>query len=215
MMNYIGERRAEERDLRRNNILDAAEAVAVEVGIDALTMHCVARRCRLSRALLYVYFAGKPDLVLGLCERGYSQLRKRFEQADTGAHSGIDQICAMGRSYFAFAREWPVYFELIARFEACDLKREAAQNSAACVAARMRLHQLMVVTLHRGQCDGSIVANLESVSEAAMALWGSTHGIVQLAQTKDGVLTKYGVSAKTLIEQGIALVRRGLAQTGE
>src|ERR1700675_4907482 len=101
-MNYIGERRAEERDRRRNEILDAAEAVATEIGIDALTMGQVARRSRLSRALLYVYFNDKTDLNCGLCERGYSQLRERFEQTGTHAHSGIDQICAMGRSYFAF-----------------------------------------------------------------------------------------------------------------
>jgi len=214
MMSYIVERRAEEKERRRNEILDAAEAVAIDVGIDALTMNDVARRCRVSRALLYVYFDGKTALILGLCERGYSKLRERFEQAAIPAHSGIDQICAVGRSYFAFAREWPVYFEVIARLEASGPEREAFRNTATCVNAKMWIHRFMVATVERGQRDGSIVADLESVSGTAMTLWGSMHAIVQLALTRDGVLRKYGVSAKTLIEQGIALVRRGLASTG-
>ena len=50
-MNYIAERRLEEKERRRAEIVDAAEAAGREVGLDALTMDDVARRARLSRAL--------------------------------------------------------------------------------------------------------------------------------------------------------------------
>jgi AcrR family transcriptional regulator len=53
-MSYIAERRLEEKERRRAEIVDAAEAAGREVGLDALTMDDVARRARLSRALLYV-----------------------------------------------------------------------------------------------------------------------------------------------------------------
>jgi len=53
-MSYIAERRQEEKERRRAEILDAAEAVCAEVGWDAMTMDQVARKARLSRALLYV-----------------------------------------------------------------------------------------------------------------------------------------------------------------
>src|SRR6266481_3442812 len=159
MMSYIVERRAEEKERRRKEILDAAEAVAVDVGIDALTMNDVARRCRVSRALLYVYFDDKTALILLLRERGYPKLRERFEQTAIHAHCGIDQICAIGRSYFAFAGEWPVYFEVIARLEASGPEREAFRNTATCVNARMWVHRFIVATVERGQRDGSIVAD--------------------------------------------------------
>src|SRR2546429_4326738 len=60
-MNYIAERRQEEKERRRADILDAAEAVGASVGWEALTMDQVARKARLSRALLYVYFKDKPE----------------------------------------------------------------------------------------------------------------------------------------------------------
>jgi len=60
-MNYIAERRLEEKERRRAEILDAAEAVTARFGWDAMTMDRVARKARLSRALVYVYFKDKTD----------------------------------------------------------------------------------------------------------------------------------------------------------
>ncbi len=80
-MSYITERRQEERDRRRAEIVDAAEALYSEVGWDAVTMDQVARRARLSRALVYVYFRDKSDLHLALVERALDTLRERFEAA--------------------------------------------------------------------------------------------------------------------------------------
>ena len=46
-----------------------------------MTMDEVARKARLSRALLYVYFQNKPDLLLAICERALASLHARFEAA--------------------------------------------------------------------------------------------------------------------------------------
>jgi len=75
-MSYIAERRLEEKERRRAEIVDAAEAAGRDVGLDALTMDDVARRARLSRALIYVYFQDRTDLMFGLAERAmqYMQL---------------------------------------------------------------------------------------------------------------------------------------------
>ena len=62
-MNYVAQRRLEEKERRRAEILDASEAVAGVVGWDNMTMDQVARKARLSRALLYVYFNDKSDLM--------------------------------------------------------------------------------------------------------------------------------------------------------
>lgn len=65
-MSYLTERRQEEKDRRRAEIVEAAEALYAETGWDGITMDQVARRARLSRALLYVYFEDKQDLHLAL-----------------------------------------------------------------------------------------------------------------------------------------------------
>jgi AcrR family transcriptional regulator len=118
-MSYIAERRLEEKERRRAEIVDAAEAAGRESGLDSLTMDDVARRARLSRALLYVYFQDRSDLMFGLAERAMSMLHARFLEAAERHGSGLEQVSAMGRAYVAFAQEFPVLFDALAR---CELK---------------------------------------------------------------------------------------------
>ena len=91
-MSYIEARRQEERDRRRTEIVDAADAVYAESGWDSVTMDQVARRARLSRALVYVYFKDKSDLHLALVERSLDVLRDRFEAARHDRANGFEQL---------------------------------------------------------------------------------------------------------------------------
>src|SRR6187551_2966926 len=116
-MSYIAERRLEEKERRRAEIVDAAEAAGREVGLDSLTMDDVARRARLSRALLYVYFQDRSDLMFGLAERAMGMLHARFVEATERSRTGLEQVSAMGRAYVAFSQEFPVLFDALARCE--------------------------------------------------------------------------------------------------
>ncbi len=88
-MSYLTARRQEEKDRRRAEIVDAAEALYAETGWDAITMDQVARRARLSRALLYVYFKDKSDLHMALVERSLEALHDRFVAARADRPNGI------------------------------------------------------------------------------------------------------------------------------
>ncbi len=112
-MSYVAVRREEEKERRRAEMVDAAEELYAKVGWDAVTMDRVARSARLSRALLYVYFRDKNDLLHAITERALIELRKRFVAA-AGTHAtGIDQVQAIGRAYVLFQQEKPY------RFDAC------------------------------------------------------------------------------------------------
>ena len=110
-MNPIAERREEEKERRREEILDAAEQVFSEKGIDAATMEQVARKARVSRALVYVYFKDKPALHLGVCLRGLGVLRNAFQSAREKHRTGAEQIKAIGLAYMRFAENHPTYLQ--------------------------------------------------------------------------------------------------------
>jgi AcrR family transcriptional regulator len=98
-MSYIAERRGEEKERRRAEILDAAEALYAQKGWDALTVDQVARSARLSRALVYVYFRDKEELLFAIGERAMRVMRDRFVEAAASQVLGLDKIEAIGRSY--------------------------------------------------------------------------------------------------------------------
>lgn len=210
-MSYIAERRLEEKERRRAQILDAAEAVAAKAGWDAVTMDQVARKARLSRALLYVYFRDKTDLMFAIGERALAALEKRFADAVSGRRQGLDQLQAIGRAYVSFARDMPVYFEIVARCELHSASQHELQgNEGACAQAGQRLQQLMVGTIQRGLGDGSLRSDLGRPEVVAIALWAFMHGVVQLTTTKANFLALRGVTADQLVDEAIEVATRGI-----
>lgn len=210
-MSYIAERRQEERDRRRAEILDAAEAVYAEVGWESVTMEQVARRARLSRALVYVYFRDKADLHFALVERSLEALRLRFEAARRGKRRGIDEVEAIGRAYLAFAREVPHYFDACARFQAhASADGELPPNECACVSAAHKVHEAMIDSLNRGIADGSIRGDIGDPHVTALSLWAFTHGVIQIAASKGGQMELEGIAVGDFVEHAFAMALRAL-----
>jgi TetR/AcrR family transcriptional regulator len=202
-------RRKEERDRRRNEILDAAAESAGESGFDAITMDQVARRARISRALLYVYFADKQALHVALCERAMELLLERFQAATAGAPNGLARLEAMGRAYVRFARELPVYFQALAHLEA--RAPEDLELHGPCFDLGDQCHEAMTSAIRDGIADGSIRPEVGSPDAVAIALWGFMHGVIQIANTKGGLLVRRNTDALQLYEHSLALMRRGLS----
>jgi len=213
-MSDLAQRRREEKERRRDEILAAALKVAGLVGIDALTMDQVARQARLSRALIYVYFTDKDDLLFALCERVLVQLAAAFREATRGAATGRDRLAAMGAAYVAFSQQEPVSFDVLARCEARDsASLPKGGNAEACLARGDEVHGVLVQVLHEGVRDGSIRASLTQADAVATALWGFMHGVIQIAATKGALLERRGVGPDMLFQQALHLALAAVAPT--
>jgi AcrR family transcriptional regulator len=213
-MSGLTDRRLEEKERRRLEILDAAEAVAAVVGVEALTMDLVARKARLSRALLYVYFHDKSSLLLALCVRALDALHARFEGAVAAHALGMAQVEACGRAYVAFAEEFPARFEALAHVEAQQPGGDHDPAYEAFLAAGDRTHGTICAAIERGMQDGSIRKEAGPPPLIGLTLWGLMHGLIQLSITKCGSLEREGVGRAQLIEQGFRLATDALATRG-
>mgnify|MGYP000927477642 CR=1 FL=1 len=210
-MSDIQTRRLEEKERRRCEIIDAAEQVFGEVGFDAATMLQIARRARLSRALVYIYFRDKAELQFAIAERAGQHLTQRFEEAVARNRSGLDQIEAIGRAYLAFAQEFPVYFNAIALFE--SLVADTTAGSAyldACLQGQQEKMAVMVGAIRRGIEDGSIRADVGDPLQTSIALWGFMHGIIQLSTSKADAFARVGLSGQQLSRHALHLARRSI-----
>jgi AcrR family transcriptional regulator len=214
-MSYIAERRQEEKDRRRAEIVDAAAELYREVGWDAVTMDGVAKSARLSRALVYVYFKDKRDLHLAIAVRALETMHSRFLEASERAKLGLEKIDAIGRAYLAFGHEFPHYFDACARLEAQEAQstEEAAQDPQAqqCMAIGKGVHDAVVEAIASGQKDGTVRADLGDLQVTSRVLWGFTHGMIQIAMTKDKALARAGISVPQFGQQAIEMIRYMLA----
>lgn len=212
-MDLIESRRHEEKERRREDILDAAEAVFAARGFDAAKMDDIARAARVSRALLYIYFKDKRELQFALCLRGLDLLRQRFAEARARHARGVDQIKAIGRAYIGFVQEFPVYFDAMARAEAQHTELEDSDSVCHRMMLAGRLvHAETITALLAGQKDGSLRADLGDPLRVAMTLWGFTHGVAQLAVTKGEIFAHEGIALNAFISDAIDMATRSIAR---
>jgi TetR/AcrR family transcriptional regulator len=210
-MSYIAERRLEERERRRVEIIQAAEQLYSEIGWEELTVERVARRARLSRALVYVYFRDKDDLHLAIVERSLERLRQRFQAAADAERLGIDRVEAIGRAYIAFSQEVPHYFDACSRFHARQSEDGSTDAQVvACSEAGQRVLRVIAASIEQGFTDGSIRSDLGAPMLTSVALWGFSHGLIQLAANKTEEIAQAGVAIPQLMEYAFEFLRRAM-----
>jgi AcrR family transcriptional regulator len=208
-MSYVAERREEEKERRRAEMVDAAEELYAEVGWDAVTMERVAKSARLSRALIYVYFRDKNDLLHAITERALLELREQFEAAAAAHTQGIDQVTAIGRAYVLFQQEKPYRFDACSRFHAHQAAGQPAED--ACAAAGDAVMAVIVRALMQGQADGSIRQDIGNPAQVCVMLWAFTHGLIQIGINKTQEIARQGVEVSQLMEGSFAMLRYMLA----
>ena len=212
--NQLLNRRQEEKARRRDEILDAAEAAYAEMGWDKLKMDDVAKRARLSRALVYVYFKDKDDLHFAIVVRAFEALRQAFQTAIQGADNGYDRFSAIGHAYVSFAKQSPHYFVAFSRYETHQPDHiDCQSNEMGCFKASHLVHRLMCEVIEQGRQDGSIALTHITADQLSILAWCFTHGFIQVAHTKRNLYGMYGISEDNLLEAGFALFGAALKST--
>lgn len=204
------QRRDDEKEQRREALVDAAETVFARAGFDLAKMEDVAREARVSRALVYLYFGNKEELLLAICLRGLRLVRERFVAAAAAQVSGRNQLMAIGKAYIEFATECPLRFAAMSRFEAHSPDAEnLSPNEQAIFVASTAIHEVTVGALKQGMRDGSI-RRIPQPMLMAMTLWGFIHGTIQVAQTKSPFLIEAGINVEDFLRNSMEHSLRGL-----
>ncbi len=206
-MSYIVQRRIEEKQRRRAEILDAAEALYAKEGWDLVTVDQVARGARLSRALVYVYFKDKEEILFAIGERAMCLLRDRFIAASAAQKSGIEKVQAIGTAYMAYAFEFPHYFDFCSKFRAHSSSADSSSHDLACRAASDEAITAVVKAIECGIADVSIRPNIGDPMMLAVTLWSFTHGLIQLAMAKGNDMARFGIAIAELSDYGFGLLR--------
>ncbi len=187
----LASRREQEKQARYNAILDAAEAVFFDKGYERTSMDDIARGSNLSRALLYVYFKDKAAIRQGILLRAVKALWERFENARKTAHSGLDQISAIGRAYYQFYRDQPDYFAVLTTAAADAHTGDhhhpeqlmCPQQTEQLMSSESRIMNTMHAAIQAGLDDGTLNrARIRDPMETALYLRGALHGVILLCQ---------------------------------
>lgn len=211
------ERKAREKEERRNHIIDAAERVIFPKGLEQATMEEIAEEAELSKGTLYLYFKNKTELYMAICERGSNLLNSKFTKVFSGDHTGLELIRMMGETYLSFVREHPDYFNAFQYYESLQDTEELDNSEMAqtCEKNRSEAMNYMIRALQIGMQDGTIDDSFNP-RELAIIIWASTHGITMMHHMKQTghhfqMLDDMEISTESLFKNFLNLVGTGMA----
>ncbi|MCB9584616.1 MAG: helix-turn-helix transcriptional regulator [Polyangiaceae bacterium] len=118
-------RASRKREAKQAQILEIAERLIAEQGIEAFSLHAVARELDVVTGTLYRYFPNKDALVAALHRRAIADLHERF-----GAHAArlsaalervelrpkervLTELCAASRFYLELPEQLPNRFRFV------------------------------------------------------------------------------------------------------
>ena len=210
----INERKEREKEMRREIIVDAAEKIIQVKGFEGMTMDDVAVIAELGKGTIYLYFKNKIDLYHMVVCRGLRLLKSYLEKAVAKKASGIDNLVAIGRAYYRFSLEHPLYFNAMIHKEAFEVEWEQHREFVGvkcCEATSSQIFSLMTELMQKGIADGSIRPDLPPM-KLSILLWAQVTGVLKITAAKGDALEKMmGVSTKELMEFSFELIRSAIA----
>jgi AcrR family transcriptional regulator len=115
----------------RRAILDAAQALLLEVGVERLSIRRVSERCGFKAPTIYHHFRDKNGLVDALIEGCFREILERMQRVPRGDEPAA-YLREIARSFITFQLEHPEHFALLAapRLERDDPPPSAEQSRA-------------------------------------------------------------------------------------
>ena len=102
-------RKQRETDLRKQNIIEAAEKLFLANGYEDTTMNQIATESEFSKGSLYNYFKSKDDLYLAIGTKAYEILIDYTKYFVESKDPGLNQLKAVGYAYYEFTKNYPDY----------------------------------------------------------------------------------------------------------
>jgi len=111
--NTFSRLKEQEREIRRNIILDAAERVFATTPFPEVNMRNIAREAGISPASIYTYFPDQETLFVEAYLRGSKDVLEMFK---TRAEQSADPLGGVVEAYIDYFTSHDVYFRMMAHF---------------------------------------------------------------------------------------------------
>lgn len=212
----IKEIKKQEKERRRNYILDAAEKLFFSKGYDNVSMDDIANEVELSKAALYLYFKDKESLFFTVVLRGVRLLNAMIEERIKNCKTGIEILDTIGAVYFEFISKYPDYNQAYLYFRSGRFAIEDSEDVNEIAKEILKLRQdTFVITcnaIKSGINEGLIQRDLDPV-EMTIFLTLIVKGITEMRSDFKKVLEKRGIGQYQFSVDVAGFIHRVLMNT--
>ena len=108
-----GRKRRGEGHTRREEILQAAKELFLELGYDSTTIRRIADRVGISAPALYLYFKDKDELLLAVCDQTFAHLMAAVAEIEKTVSNPMERVRRFGEAYVRFGLSHPDEYRLV------------------------------------------------------------------------------------------------------
>ncbi len=201
------ERKEREKEHRREEILDAAQRVFFDKGLQSSTMDEIAEAAELSKGTLYLYYKSKEDLYLAVMIRGMDLLYEMFSQVTSKVQNPIESIRAILGAYSRFFHQHRSYFRMFHFFQHPEFHRQVSEDMlASCSQSNTRVWALGVDIIRRG-VDAGLLRSDISPEEVALLLWSNANAIMMRIDYEEDYWKKsFGIDLSLMLKKSNDLI---------
>ena len=211
----INERKEKEKEIRRNDIIDASERIFFKKGYDNATMDDVAKEAEFSKRTVYVYFNSKEQIYFEIMIRGYKLLigMLKDELQKEKACNAIEEIRQIALTFYRFSKDYPEYFKAIMEYENGELDFQKGipdQSREECYALGEEILKHLIGALEKGIKEDSIRNDLDVV-KTALVLWACMIGVFNITKRKANYIKNYHMTTpEELVSAAFQLIIRSI-----
>jgi AcrR family transcriptional regulator len=162
----MSERMERRKEARRNQILDVAEKMVVDRGIDGMTMDDVAREVDVATGTLYLYYKNKNSLCAAVSVRLQKRVNAIVLERVPLYRKGAEQARAAAVTVIEFAQANPDWWKAIKALRALDFDDTEDMNVAELLALDDQMIQLLTQCYRDGIALGELRPDLDPVAAA-------------------------------------------------
>jgi AcrR family transcriptional regulator len=170
-------RKAREKSLLRNQILDAARDLFVQHGYEAVTMRRIAEKVEYTPTALYFHFQNKTALLQALSDREGLALGVEFGKLRS-VEDPLARVRRMGETYIQFGLVEPNRYRLLFMTPQPALPPEHSAIPKG--DPELDAYALLVQTVAEAIAADLLRPQYNDAEQVAQLLWSALHGFVSL-----------------------------------
>ncbi len=207
----IQERKEREKEHRREEILNAAQRVFFEKGLQTATVDEIAEAAELSKGTLYLYYKSKEDLYLAVMMRGMEILYNMFNRIASSQEPTVVKIVNMAEAYYEFFQKHRNYFRMFYFFQNPQFHKQVSEEMMqSCSTENQRVWKVVGSVVQRGIDQNELRSDL-SPMETGVILWLSANAIMTRMDTQlDYFHAKMNVDLEDVLRKSNALLLESL-----
>jgi len=194
-------------EFRKKQILTAADAVLLEVGIEKFTVDQVIERAQIAKGTVYNYYTNKDEMLAELGIKALGIMQQHFTEATQQHTHSVEKVKAICMACYNFYQGYPKYFELISFMERPDF----SINLKDYLSLSYDFQHFTKGIIQQGQEKNEINPDL-SPTMVNYILWASCVGVVQFVETRKKLLKNHHeIDTKQLIATFADMVTSGIS----